>query len=147
MSRRKQIELTPEEQAAFLREVRKASLATYDKDGYPHVVAMNYLAKDGAIFMTSYGKAQKVLNIRRNPKVGVMVEAGRKYSELRGVMIRGTCEIIEDPETVVRTMQEIAGQEIRLGRGPAASATKRVILKVTPVKVATWDHAKLGGRY
>jgi len=27
---------------------------------FPHVVGMNYVVKDGAFYMTSYGKAQKV---------------------------------------------------------------------------------------
>src|SRR5678815_5529206 len=75
-SRRQQIQLSPDEQAAFFRERKKAALATIDKDGFPHVVAMNYLARDGAFYMTSYGKAQKVVNIRRNPKVALMIEAG-----------------------------------------------------------------------
>ena len=48
---------------------------------------MNYLVKDGAFYMTSYAKAQKVLNVRRNPEVGVMVETGDSYAELRGVMV------------------------------------------------------------
>jgi nitroimidazol reductase NimA-like FMN-containing flavoprotein (pyridoxamine 5'-phosphate oxidase superfamily) len=39
---------TPEEQAAFLQEGHKAALATLDKDGFPHVVAMGFLAKDGS---------------------------------------------------------------------------------------------------
>src|SRR5919205_2449275 len=95
MNRRRQIQLTPEEQAAFLREHRKAALATIDQHGFPHLVAMNFLAKDGAYYMTSYGKAQKVVNIRRNPKVALMVETGNSYGELRGVMIRGRCEILE----------------------------------------------------
>ena len=96
MSRRSQIQLTPDEQAAFLSEPHKAALATLDKDGFPHVVAMSFLARDGAIYMTSYAKAQKVLNIRRDPRVGVMIETGRQYSEFRAVMIRGHCEVVED---------------------------------------------------
>ena len=93
-NRRQQIQLSPDEQAAFFRERKKAALATIDKDGFPHVVAMNYFATDGAFYMTSYGKAQKVVNIRRNPKVALMLEAGDEYAELRGVMIRGRCEIL-----------------------------------------------------
>ena len=108
--RRQQIRLSPDEQAAFFRERKKAALATIDKDGFPHVVAMNYFARDGAFYMTSYGKAQKVVNIRRNPKVALMIEAGDEYAELRGVMIRGRCEILED-ETSVR-----AAFEARAGR-------------------------------
>ncbi|MGC2201599.1 MAG: pyridoxamine 5'-phosphate oxidase family protein, partial [Stellaceae bacterium] len=89
MNRRRQIHFSPEEQAQFLREHRKAALATFDKDGFPHLVAMNFFEKDGAFYMTSYAKAQKVVNIRRNPRVALMVEAGNSYPELRGVMVRG----------------------------------------------------------
>ena len=74
-NRRQQIQLSPDEQAAFFRERKKAALATIDRDGFPHVVAMNYVARDGAFYMTSYGKAQKVVNIRRNPRVALMIEA------------------------------------------------------------------------
>src|SRR5215470_3615941 len=94
-NRRQQIQLSADEQAAFFRERKKAALATIDKDGFPHVVAMNYFARDGAFYMTSYAKAQKVVNVRRNPKVALMIESGNAYAELRGVMVRGNCEIIE----------------------------------------------------
>src|SRR6201981_3697944 len=108
MNRRQQIQLTPDEQAAFFREQRKAALATLDQHGFPHVVAMNYFAKDGAFYMTSYAKAQKVVNIRRNPKVALMIEAGNAYAELRGVMVRGQCEIIEGAEAVRATFAAMA---------------------------------------
>jgi general stress protein 26 len=107
-NRRRQIRFTPEEQAAFLREHRKAALATIDMDGFPHVVAMNFYAKDGTFFMTSYAKAQKVMNIRRNSNVALMVEAGDKYSELQGVMVRGHCEIIEGADAVRTAFAEMA---------------------------------------
>ena len=31
--------------------------------------------------------------------------------------------------------------------GASQSAPKRVVLKVVPQKVTSWDHRKLGGRY
>ena len=150
MNRRQQIQLTPDEQTAFLKEPNKASLATIDKDGFPHVVAMGFLAKDGAIYMTSYAKAQKVLNIRRNPKVAVMVESGKNYGDFRGVLLRGLCEIIEDPPIVERTMRELAGNQAGSSgppKGAITSAPKRALLKITPQKVSSWDHTKLGGKY
>ena len=149
MNRRNQITLTPDEQTEFLRTTRKLSLATIGNDGYPHLVAMNFVAQDGAILMTSYGKAQKVVNIRRNPKVAVMLESGRNYSELRGLMIRGECEIIEGPQAVKEALHAIRGREgdPATMEIPENIATKRVVLKVIPKKVATWDHRKLGGRY
>ena len=134
---------------AFLAQPHKAALATIDKEGFPHVVAMGYFVKDAAIYMTSYGKAQKVLNIRRNPKVGVMIETGQTYAEFVGVLLRGTCEIIEEPEAVARTMRELRGNQGE-GAAPSAaasSAPKRVVLKITPRKISSWDHRKLGGKY
>ena len=149
-NRRQQIRLSPVEQAAFFRERKKASLATIDKDGYPHVVAMNYFARDGAFYMTSYGKAQKVLNVRRNPRVALMMEAGDEYSELRGVMIRGRCEIIEG-EAAVRAAFEgravAQANPASVNPGAAASASKRVVLRIVPERIVSWDHRKLGGRY
>ena len=150
MNRRRQIQFTPDEQAAFLREHRKGALATIGKDGFPHVVAMNFVAKDGAYYMTSYGKAQKVLNIRRNPRVALMVETGENYAELRGVMIRGEGEIIEGAEAVrgvFAAMAEARGAIAERPRGSADSAPKRVVLKIIPEKVTSWDHRKLGGAY
>lgn len=150
-NRRREIQLSPEEQEAFLRTAPKAMLATVDKDGFPHVVAMSFLAKDGAIYMTSYGKAQKVLNIRRNPHVGVLIEHGERYSEYRAVMVRGHCEIIEETAQVEAIMREIGAKSQDMDRTTSSTsvtrASKRVILKVTPEKMATWDHTKLGGQY
>jgi PPOX class probable F420-dependent enzyme len=150
MNRRRQIQFTPEEQAAFLREHRKAALATMDQNGFPHLVAMNFVAKDGAFLMTSYGKAQKVVNIRRNPKVGLMVEAGNSYADLRGVMVRGHCEIIEGADAVrgvFTAMAEARGTTYERPSGSVDSAPKRVVLKIVPQKITSWDHSKLRGAY
>ena len=148
MAERPDIRLTPDEQTAFLRGNRKCALATMDRDGFPHLTAMNYVLRDGAIYMTSYGKAQKIVNIRRDPKVAIMVEAGSTYAELKGVMLRGSCEIIEDPAAVDEVFGWMAEQrgETR-SPGASRSAPKRVVLKIVPQKTVTWDHSKLGGRY
>ena len=96
MKRRNDIAMTASERAAYLHETRSMALSTMGKDGYPHIVAMSYMVEDGLIYMTSFRKAQKVVNIRRNPKVAVLVESGKQYAELKGVMIRGDCELIDD---------------------------------------------------
>src|SRR6516162_11435009 len=150
MNRRRQIHLTPDEQAVFFREQRKAARATLDQQGFPHVVAMNYFAKDGAFYMTSYSKAQKVVNIRRNPKVALMIESGSAYAELRGVMVRGHCEVIEGADAVRAAfagMAEARGTTYSRPQGSVDSAPKRVVLKIIPDKITSWDHSKLGGRY
>jgi PPOX class probable F420-dependent enzyme len=149
--RRREIRLTPDEQAAFLRENRKAALATIDKDGFPHLVAMTYAVDQGGAFvMTSFRKAQKVINIQRNPKAALMIESGGSYAELRGVMVRGDCEIIDDIDAVYDAFALIAGERpgaSQRRRESIASAPKRVVLRVVPQKIVSWDHTKLGGGY
>ena len=146
--RRRQIHLSEAEQAEFLGANRKAALATLDREGYPHLVAMTYGVKDGIFYMTSYAKAQKVLNIRRDSKVGLMIEAGGSYAELKGVMLRGTCDIIEGEDAVRDAWAIISGaSKTPRRRETSDSAAKRVVLKLTPLRIVTWDHTKLGGRY
>ncbi len=109
---------------------------------------MNFAVRDGVFYMTSYGKAQKILNIRRNPKVALMIETGSAYAELQGVMVRGNCDIEEGADAVAEVFAWMA--EDRREPRPAAasrSAPKRVVLKIVPEKTVTWDHTKLGGRY
>jgi PPOX class probable F420-dependent enzyme len=150
MPERPDIRLTADEQAAYLRKNRKCALATIDKDGFPHVTAMNFVMRDGAFYMTSYGKAQKVVNIRRDPKVAMMVETGAAYAELKGVMVRGLCEVIEGAEAVQQVFAwsaEARGETYSRPAGASSSAPKRVVLKIVPQKTISWDHSKLGGRY
>jgi nitroimidazol reductase NimA-like FMN-containing flavoprotein (pyridoxamine 5'-phosphate oxidase superfamily) len=150
MAERPDIRLTAEEQTAYLRANRKCALATLDKDGFPHVTAMNFVMRDGAFYMTSYGKAQKVVNILRNPKTAIMVETGSAYAELKGVMVRGLCEIIEGADAVHQVWAwsaEERGETYKRPAGASSSAPKRVVLKIVPHKIVTWDHSKLRGRY
>jgi len=110
MNRQSQIKMSPEERHTYLSEKAKTMmLCTIDKDGFPHAVAMAYMLKDDCVYMTSFKKAQKVVNVRRNPKVAVMVESGVAYNELKGVMIRGHCEVIDDADEVWKIMREIRG--------------------------------------
>src|SRR5260370_42226428 len=138
MPERPDIRITHEEQAAFLRKNRKCALATLDQEGFPHLVAMNFAVRDGAYYMTSYGKAQKVLNIRRNPKVSLMIEAGSAYAELKGVMVRGHCELLEGAAAVAEVFAWMA-EDRREPRpaGASRSAPKRVVLKIVPTKTVT----------
>ena len=54
--------------------------------------------------MTTYGRSQKVVNARRNPRVALLVESGVRYDELKGVLLRGDAEVVEDDEPCVRVL-------------------------------------------
>jgi PPOX class probable F420-dependent enzyme len=152
--RRNQIAMTEEEQAAFLREGHTLQVASIGPRGYPHQVAMWYALVDGKVHFTTYAKSQKVLNLRRNPKISVMIESGEKYNELRGLVIEGDAEVIEgDVELAGRVaLASSARRPDALPTGPIPAQTlravaKRVVIRVNPVRVYSWDHRKLGGTY
>jgi PPOX class probable F420-dependent enzyme len=152
MKRRKAIELSPQEQDEFLRDAKTIVLSSIDRRGYPHSVAMWYMVDAGCIWMTTYAKSQKVLNIQRNPKVSLLAESGSTYDTLKGVLIRGRAELIHDVDACVRLLARIHGK--MMGAMPSGieealkmQARKRVIVKVTPERVSSWDHSKLGGVY
>ncbi len=150
MSRRDMIRMTPQEQQAFLESAQTATLSSIDLRGYPHSVAMWFVAEGGAIWMTTYGKSQKVRNLERNPKVAVMVESGVTYDTLKGVLLRGKVEILRDIEVTLDVLKKVHAK--MMGSFPdgldevlRSQARKRVVLKVIPERVSSWDHSKLGG--
>lgn len=152
MHRRKQIEMTEAERNVFLDSARTAAFSTIDPWGYPHTVAMWFAMENGCPVMTTYAKSQKARNVERNPKVGFMVEAGETYDTLKGVLIRGEAELIRDFDYTVAVLKRI--HEKMLGAlVPAVEeamrkqAQKRVVVRIRPVRVSSWDHSKLGGTY
>jgi PPOX class probable F420-dependent enzyme len=152
MSRRDQIRMSDEEIHAFLEQERTLQVATIDHDGFPHLVAMWYVLINDEVVFWTYARSQKAVNLRRDPRLTCLVEAGEKYQELRGVQIKGRAVISDDLETVQRVGEAIFGRYM----GPldentrqmvAAQAPKRVIVFVKPVEIVSWDHRKLGGVY
>jgi PPOX class probable F420-dependent enzyme len=153
MSRRDQIKMTDAEVAAFLEEQRTMSVATIGKDGRPHVVAMWYAMIDGAPCFWTFAKSQKAVNLRRDPRLTCMVEAGDVYNELRGVELIAHAEMTEDEDEVLRfgVAQWERYQGVKVGEAtlPAVKkmAAKRVVVRIVVDRVVSWDHRKLGGAY
>lgn len=152
-SRRGSIALTEDEQTKLLNEGWTLQVASAGHDGYPHLVAMWYVMDGDAIAFTTFRKSQKILNLQRNPKMTVMLEAGLKYAELRGLVIEGDAELIDDTQNTARIMGLVGAKyngipaPTETPEGALKVASKRVVVRVKPVKIYSWDHAKLGGVY
>src|SRR5260221_3834322 len=146
---RSQVAMSAEEIDAFIAGKHTLSIATLNRDGSIHMVAMWYGFLEGEIAFTSKAKAQKVLNLRRNPSITVMAEEGEAYNELIGVQIQGTAEIVEDPERMFAAGVSVFERhtapydDARNRKHVESLLYKRVVIKVNPVKIASWDHHKL----
>jgi PPOX class probable F420-dependent enzyme len=153
MSRRDQIRMTDAETRAFLEAGKDLQVASINADGTPHLVTMWYELDGDDICFWTYGKSQKVVNLRRDPRLSVLVATGETYEELRGVSIGGHAEIVDtQPEVLSFGLVLFAkywgpADDELVRAGVEAQATKRVVVRVKPDTTVTWDHAKLAGVY
>src|ERR687888_2410691 len=108
MQRRKMIALTADEQRQFLDTSHTIILTSIDRRGYPHSVAMWYVVDpDGTVVMTTFTKSQKAANLRRDPRCALLIESGRSYEELKGLLIRGRATLVEDVEQVLDMLEPV----------------------------------------
>jgi PPOX class probable F420-dependent enzyme len=151
VNQRSQIVMSDDEVRSFLEERRILTMATIGADGLPHLVAMWYGLIDGQICFETKAKSQKVVNLRRDPRIVCSAEAGLSYEQLRGVSIEGTATIIEDTTSdeywaagisVFERYQGPFTEDMR----PFVEAmmNKRVVVRVEPTRIRSWDHRKLG---
>jgi len=130
------------------------NIATNGPSGHPHLVAMWFSMIDGKPVFWTFGKAQKVLNIRRDARITALVETGEDYNELRGVELVGTARLVEDHADIVRIGALVAQKyngDIAVGPEGmefiGTQAHKRIGVVIDVEKTVTWDHTKLGGVY
>ena len=150
--RRDAIKMSDAEMRSFLEEGRDLQVASINADGTPHLVTMWYVVRDGEIAFWTYAKSQKVVNLRRDPRLTVLVATGEVYEQLKGVSVTGRAELVDDPDDVLRYGEAVYERywgplnEMVL-EGVRAMSAKRVVIVVKPEKVLSWDHSKLGGAY
>lgn len=149
INQRSQVAMTDEEILAFLPTQRTANLITLGATGHPHAVAMWFAFIDGVIWFETKAKAQKTVNLRRDPRATVLVEDGLTYDSLRGVSLEGRCEVIDDADALwavgVSVWERYNGpytDEVK----PFVEMmlNKRVALRFDVERTRSWDHRKLG---
>jgi PPOX class probable F420-dependent enzyme len=149
---RDQIAMSAEEIRAFLDEGGTVQLALYGPDGYPDITPMWYVVDDGVLWMRTYGKSQKVVNARRDPRCCALIETGDHYLELRGVQITGDLQISDDVERIcwvaARLMVKYEGVDPEhipaLEAAYGERAPKQVAMGLSLERIVSWDHRKLG---
>lgn len=148
-NQRSQVTMSDDEIAAFLAGKRTANLVTLGASGHPHAVAMWFALIDGVLWFETKAKAQKAVNLRRDPRATVLVEDGLTYDKLRGVSMEGRCEIVDDPEA----LWQVGVNVWERYNGPYTDEVeplvqfmlhKRIAVRFDVDRIRSWDHRKLG---
>ena len=143
------IQMSPAELAAFLESRKSMIVATLDKDGAPHQTVLWFAVVDGTYVFETYGKSQKVLNLRRDPRISLLWEDGDVYSQLRGVSVRGRAEIVDQGPRLDALMRACLLRNsppethANIDEHVARMTRKRVAIVVHPEKTLSWDHRKI----
>lgn len=148
INQRASIVMSDDEIESFIARHRIANLANQGKNGI-HLTAMWYAVLDGEIWFETKAKSQKVVNLRRDPRATILIEAGDTYDQLRGVSIEGSVEIHDDPDTCLEvgiSVWERYNGPYSDDLKPAVEAMmhKRVAVRLVPSRTRSWDHRKLG---
>jgi hypothetical protein len=153
-SKREQIQLSDEEVSDFLAAERTVICATNGKDGWPHLMPLWFVVREGEIWAWTFAKSQKVKNLERDPRATMQVETGEEYQELRGVMLETEVVLHHEVEDVLALGLEIFQKYTGMDDLPdavremvAKQAPKRVAMQFVERRRASWDHSKLGGAY
>lgn len=148
-NQRGQVQMDDAEVDAFLTEQRSSTVATIGKDGAVHLVAMWYAWLDGHVYLETKAKSQKVVNLRRDPRMSFLVENGHTYDQLRGVALEGTGVVLEDEQLVWDVCVNIferynAPYTEEMRPFVEVMARNRVVVRLDADRVRSWDHRKLG---
>jgi nitroimidazol reductase NimA-like FMN-containing flavoprotein (pyridoxamine 5'-phosphate oxidase superfamily) len=144
--RRKDLELTANEADAFLRANTWGRLATASLGAEPHVTPLGYVLHDGAIWFHGLRRSRRGRHLAENPRVAFLVDdgvaPGQPYTERRGVIVYGRCEVANDhPE-----MERARAAYLRsLGMRSVDEVQRRTHnwYRIEIDRLASWDFRKI----
>jgi hypothetical protein len=146
---RPDVSMDPAAVEAFLRSHHTMALATYGPAGYPHLVAMSYAFLDGAVAFWAESRSQKIVNLRRDARLGCLVEEGDDHGTLKGVHLAGDAEFFTEPGALHRLGRALLTQrfgtadESKLPAPLARLADRRTGVRLRAVRTVSWDHTRL----
>lgn len=145
MATSRRLKMTDEELDAFLGEERVLHLATVDDAGWPAVVPVWFVWHDGAFWVWNLDRASRTARLQAGAtKVGVCVDGGVEYAELRGVTAFTDHAFVEDDDVPVQVRTLLGSKYFGLD-GPVEPVDDHTWLRLDPVEVQSWDFRKVHG--
>lgn len=148
-NQRAQIVMSEPEIDTFLTQQRSCTVATLGPKGQVNLVAMWYAWHEGQVWIETKATSQKVVNLRRDPRMSFLAEAGHTYDQLRGVALEGSGVVVEDEDVVWEVCVQIferyhAPYTEDLRELVQDMSRNRVVVRLDADRARSWDHRKLG---
>ncbi|WP_151482842.1 pyridoxamine 5'-phosphate oxidase family protein [Streptomyces albicerus] len=146
--RGRRIMMTSDELDEFLTSQRTCRVATVSADGAPHVSTL-WFAWDGtSLWLYSITRSKRWADLRRDPRVAVVVDTGEEYAELRGVELSGTVEFVGEAPRTGEPCPELDAVERlfarkNFGLDEMPHDGRHAWMRLTPETTASWDFRKL----
>ncbi|RPI87757.1 MAG: hypothetical protein EHM41_03850 [Chloroflexi bacterium] len=134
---------------ALLAEPVLARLATADPgECKPHVVPVWFSWDGESIWISSYSKTRKILNLDVNPHCSVLVDTAESGVDFRSILFEGEAELIREPleflvEVTTQIYSRYLGEEgVRKERPQSwIHDPQNLLVKLTPSRIVTWYSA------
>ena len=137
----------------LFRENCYCEMAHSNKKGFPIFTPMFYVVIDDILHMSSIQKYRhKVHHLERDPKMSVCIHNdGANVRHQKAILIIGHGELSTEQELLKKVhwqiidkyFSEITTEEDRANVFEAVHTPLRVIIKVIPQKIMTWDFGKM----
>ncbi len=143
----------------FLNEEHVGRVSSIDKNGFPQIIPMNFVFLDGAVYMHSHTRGEKLDNLTQNSKVGF--EADRELEFLPSyfadphdasladtlyisVVIKGTGTIVSDREEKTVALNGLMEKYQPEGRYDPIEPDMKVLDAVSVIKITP---KSISGKY
>src|SRR5437763_11992133 len=135
-------DMTPEEIREFLTHgTRTAKLATTSRAGAPHVMPVWFVLDGDQIVLTTHAESVKGRNLRRDPRVALVVDDERPPFAF--VHVRGRVTIQEDLDELLRFATAIAarymGEDHGEEFGKRNAVPGELLVRIMPERVIAED--------
>lgn len=119
------------------------TLATNREDGWPQATTVGYVNDGLLIYVMTFPQAQKVYNIKRDPRVSLTIDSAEEdWSKIKGLSMAAMGEVVSVPEEIKHVTQLMLEKFPQIKEMPEPEPEDVIMLRLTPKVISMLDYEK-----
>jgi nitroimidazol reductase NimA-like FMN-containing flavoprotein (pyridoxamine 5'-phosphate oxidase superfamily) len=134
----------------MLATAEKGVFVSLRKSGAPIALPVWFVAHEQSIYLRTPARSKKISRITADHRVAFLVDDGRAWSELRGLHISGTADLVDDPQLndVIGMLIDTKYARLRTASSQRSDSTNkhyadRRLIRIKPDEIMSWDNSLL----